>query len=154
MTNTIRVKSKCCPSVNTKPDDIDCAFKFEYIPPISLNNEDFDIFEVDIPVPLLISGIYNLNNYKLEAYKFRNKYYICATEIIRADELLKIQNFCQCYKCKLYWFDIRRCFTCGCCVGCLFSYDGDIFTSSQKIIDDSRKAYQQYINDNLNKKQD
>ncbi len=140
------------------PKDHSCAFQFKYKPVTPENNDgaSFDIFKIDIPVPDEISDKYNLDDYKLVAYKYRNKYYILATEILRGEELDKLQKFCSCEKCKLWKFDIRRCFMCGCCHGCLFAYDGDLFYSNQYIINESRKAYQQHIDNHYDsiKKQD
>ena len=150
MVKTIRVTSRCHSSRH--PKDHSCAFQFKYIPEASKNNEEtpFNIFNDDIPVPDEIANKYNLDDYNLEAYEYREKYYILATEIIKRKELKKLQKYCQCEICKLWKFDIRRCFACGCCHGCLLSYDGDMTRSSQRIIDASREAYQL----SCNKKQD
>lgn len=61
--------------------------------------------------------------YYYSLYSFGTKRYVVANEIVSEDEYNNwvSTKSCQCYKCKMSWYNIGRFFTCAHCVGCIYS---------------------------------
>ena len=64
--------------------------------------------------------------YHLAGYEFtvndQTFRYVGTQEILNASEMRALQQYCQCSRCQMSWFNICRFFTCSCCVGCLRTY--------------------------------
>lgn len=137
MSQTIRVSSQF-----GGVDLESCKFKFDFF----IREKIKDIFKFDFPVPDEITSNYNLHDYIYDVNCYDDfKYTIFATEKLSDIELYHLQKFCVCAKCSLAWYDIRRCLAYG-CSDCLYSYNPPVFSSSQRIIDGSRRAYLEYVN--------
>ena len=63
---------------------------------------------------------YLLELYIITDNEDSNKFekYVVAQEQLSRKDMKKLEEYCQCDYCVKSWYDIRKYFTCRCCVGC------------------------------------